>query len=685
MYFSSTVLPLVMNTPLRPYSTVLVHRLSVVVGKAVMSVVMPVVDVFVQSCYLALRYVTGAILFPFARAILNNDSLHHWYMRAATILPGEYRRMHVRWANAFNEPLDTIDISRRIQEEAVLWLSQMPLDPSEAKAVVSSLALISSSHPHRFPQPVIVFLNSTLESSFRDQVDEWQIDVAIDCVLMLGHIKFQSAVDRNSDRDLDVGGVPITGSVPWAAQQLTIIAFQEKLHTPRSEGIRIRLLTAAAWLSPADSTEDVRWVGGEDVKIQGRDQFIQELRVVLQRHIHGEKVLDNKALVHLIHGMHASIPRGDYGLASETISFPLALCEDYDSLWSEDETVVRALITYALDLLSPDQRRRALVEREIGFDELASELIDVLTINNPSPDVVAFGFWLIYRVPYAFKSRKAMLADIGHIWAAVVEQIQDDTLRQRLNFHTVDAFVAIAQRHVSSSGVLPKFTSQATLRLLNVTLESDYTRPMGTYATAMILSLGKSNQVAAVTNEIKVEQFIEMLFSTSDDLESGTMNEGVIDLHIYSTLILLKLRPTVELDVGKVRGLIERMERVIGDPSVRDSGVVRRSNADAGADLNRVRWKTIYLSGLLSSLVPDDTEREKHVEGLRGRVQALIRSGELLAMADYEHCLEPLIMHDLELRTPAAELQGQLSAAFETWINEFPLVPLAGSIALAKT
>jgi len=680
-YFVSTFLPFVTNAPFRPYSTLLFHRLSVAVGK----VVIPVVDVFAHGCYLALRHATGAILFPFTQTIFNNDTLRRWYMQAATILPGEYRHVRVWWANAFNDSLDKIDTSQSVQEAAVLWLSQTPLEPSESKAVVSSLALISSSRPHRFPKPVIVFLNLTLESSFREGVSQAQTDVAIDSVLVLGHIKFQSVVDRNSDRDLDVGGVPITGSVAWEAQQLTIGAFQEKFNTPHSEGIRVRLLTAAAWLSPVDPMDGVHWGGGEKLKIQGRDQFIQEIGIILRGHVRAEKVLDNKVLINLIHGMHASIPRGDYGLASSTMPFPPELCEDYDSPWSEDESVLRALITYALDLLSPPERRCHLVERVIKFNELASELMDALMVNNPSPDVVAFGFWLIYRVPYAFMPRKAMLADIGHIWTSAVEPIQDDMLRERLNFYAVDAFVAVAQCHVSPSGLLPKFTHQTALRLLNAALESDYSRTMATYGIAMILNIGKSTQVAAATKETKAEQFIDTLFSASDDLESGTANEDVVGLHIYSTLILLKLPPTAELDVGKVQGLIARMERTIGDPSVRDSGDVRRPGADAGADLDRVRWKAIYLSALLSSFVSDDAEREKHVEGLRRRVQALVGSGggELPAVADYEHCLKPLIMRELEL-APAAEQQGQISV-FGMWINEFPLFPLVGSLASART
>ena len=656
IYLSSTVLPLVMNTPLRPYSTLLLHRLSVAIGKVFISIV----DVFAHVCFLTLRFATGEIL------------------------PREYKHMDVWWANALGDSLDKVDTSQRVQEEAILWLSQMPLNPSESRVVVSSLALISSSHPHSFPKSVMVLLNLILESSLCEGAGQEQVDVAIDCVLVLGQIKFQSVVDQNSDRDHEVGGIHLTDSVAWAAQQLTVNAFQERFSTSRSEGIRVRLLTAAAWLSPADSTENVYLGGGERLKIQGRDQFIQELKIMLQRHISGEKVLGNKVLINLIHGMHASIPRGDYGLASSTIPFPPALCGDYDSPWSEDESVLKTLITYALDLLSPPDRGRPLVERTIKFDELASELIDALMVNNPSPDVVAFGFWLIYRVTYAFKLRKTTLADISQIWTSAVEPIKDDTLRQRLNSHTVDAFVAVAQCHVSSSGALPQYMHQAALRFLSVALESEYSRPMATYAIAMILNLGKSAQVA-VTSEIKMEPFIEALFSADDDLESGTTTEDAIDLHIYSTLILLKLRPTVELDVGEVRGLIERMEKTIGTPSVRDSGVIGRSEADISADPDRVRWKAIYLSALLFLFVPDNSGREEHAEGLRERVRALARSGGLPVVADYDHCLEPLMMYELEPGAPTGEQPGQIFTAFEGWIGEFPLFPLPGSVASART
>ena len=680
-YFISTFLPFVTNAPFRPYSTLLFHRLSVAIGK----VVIPVVDVFAYVSYTTLRYVISAILFPFARTIFSKGALNRWYMQAATILPGEYKHMRVWWAHAFDESLDEIDTSQRVQEEAVLWISQMPLDSAESKDVVSSLALISSSRPHRFPNQVIVFLNLTLESSFRDGVGQEQADIAIDCVLVLGHIKFQSVVDRNSDRDNDVGGIPITSSVAWAAQQLTITAFREKFNTSHTEGIRVRLLTAAAWLSPVDPTsEEAHWDSGEKLKIQDRYQFLQEIRSTFMRHVQGEKVLDNKVLINLIHGMHACIPRGNYGSASSIVSFLPLLCEDYDSPWSEDESVLRALITYALDLLSPAGRGWPLVEREIEFEDLASELVDTLIVNTTSTDVVAFGFWLAYRVPYAFKSRKTMLVDIARIWASAIEPIQDEGPRQRLNFHAVDAFVAVAQCHVSISGALPKFTRHTALNLLNAALGSDYTRPMATYAIGMILNLGKSTwQVAAPTNEIPAEPFIETLFSINDDLEKGTVEEDVVDLYIYSTLVLLKRQPTVGLDVGKVKGLLGQMEKTIGNPSTRHSGVARGSEADIGVDLDRVRWKAIYLSALLSEFVPDN-EKGKHVIELRARVQALVEDGELSVVGDYEHCLEPLAM-ELEVKTPAAEQPGPISTAFEVWIDEFPLFPLAGSVTSVRT
>jgi len=669
IYFASTFLPFVTNAPFRPYSTLLFHRLSVAIGR----VVVPIVDAFAYVCYFTLRFVTGAILWPFAQTIFSKGALHNWYMQAATILPGEYKHMHVGWANAFNDSLDEINTSQRVQEEAVLWLSQMPLNPSESKAVVSSLALISSSRPHQFPKSVIVFLNLTLESAFREDPSQEQTDIAIDCVLVLGHIKFQSVVDRNWDQDRSIGGIPVTASVAWAAQQLTISAFQTNFNTPHSEGIRARLLTAAAWLSPVDGAEDVRW-SGESLKIQDRWQFIEKIKLTLECHVRSDKPLDNKVLINLIHGMHACIPRGNYGSASSIVSFLPLLCEDYDSPWSEDETVLRALITYALDLLLPPEKRKPLVEREIEFSKLASELIDMLIVNTTYTDVVAFGFWLIYRVPYAFKSRKTMLVDIAHIWAATNEAIPEDH-HERMNFHAIDAFVAVAQFHAAANNTLPKLSPYSALKLLKAAHEYDYSRAMATYAIAMVLNLGTSTQVATFMSEITAEPFVETLFSARSDLEKNAAEEDIVDLHIYSALILLKFQP-IELDVGKVKGLIGQMEKTLGDAVVRDSGVARVSGVEA--DLDRVRWKAIYLSALLFKFVPE-AEREKHVEGFRKRVRALLRSGELLVVSDYERCLEPLVMGELELRTPA-EQRGRIYTAFEVWIDDFPLFPLAGSV-----
>jgi len=644
----------------------------------------PIADASAHVCYLVLRYVASAILWPFAQTLVGEGLLHRLYMKITTILPGEYKHMHVWWENTFNDSLDGIDASQRVQEEAVLWLSQMPLDPSESTAVVSSLAMISSSRLHQFSKSVIVFLNLALESASRGDHSQERIDIAINCVLVLGHIKFQSAVDRNSDHDHDVGGIPVTDSVAWAAQQLTINAFREQFQTPHSEGARLRLLTAAAWLSPVDATEDLQCDGEDKPKVQDRYQFLKEIGITLLRHASGEKVLDNKVLINLIHGLHACIPRGNFGSPSSIVSFLPLLCEDYDSPWSEDESVLRALITYCLDLLSPPERRWPLVEREIDFDELASELIDVLLVNTTSTGAIVFGFWLIYRVPYAFKSRRTMLVDISHIWESAVAVIQGDEPRQQLNFYAIDAFVAVTQHHISACGSLPKFTRQIVLKLLNTTLESNYTRSMATYAIAMILKLGNSIHVATVTGGIKTEPLIEALFSTTSDLEKGTTEAEVIDLHVYSALALLKLRRRVELDIEQVQGLIGRMERTIGNPSTRDSGVARGSKADVGTDFDQVRWKAVYLSALLLKFMPEG-ERERRAEGLLERVQALVRNGELPPVSDYERCLEPLDIDELELRTPTAEQQGSITTTFDVWVDEFLLFPLVGSVALVGT
>ena len=666
-YLLLTILPFVTNPPFRHYSTFLLYRLSV----AILEVIISIVDILARLCYLTLRYVTRTILFPLAQTVFSTGSLHRLYMQAWTFFPGEYKPMGIWWAKALQDPLDDIDTSEKVQEEAILWLSQVPLDPSESKALVSSLALISSSRPCRFQKPVVVFLNLVLEASFHEEDGQDRIDVATDCVIVLGHMKFQSAVDQNSDCDHNIGGIPMPPFVAWVAQQLTTYAFRTESNT--SEEIRAQLLAAVAWLSPVEGAEDVEW-NGEKLRIQGRFEFIKMIRVMLEQHARTEKPLDNKVLINLIHGMHACIPRGDYGSASSIVPFLPMLCEDYDSPWSEDEAVLRALITYTLDLILLPETRKPLVEREIRFDDHASELIDALMTYTTRPDVVAFAFWLAYRVPYAFKSRGTMLTDIAHIWTLTSEAIPGDH-HERMNFHAVDAFVAVAQFHTAANRELPKFTSHATLELLKAGLRYDYGRPMATYAIAMILNLGTPNQVATFTSGITAESFGEALFDVKSDLEKNVTEEDVVDLHIYSTLILSKFQ-TVELDAGKVKTLIGEMDKAIGDP-----GVARNFWAEVDPDLDRVRWKAIYLSALLLTFVPED-EKQGLMEGFRARVRVLSLSGGL--PLDYECCIEPLVMDTLESST-VAEKRGPAYATFEAWINDFPLVPLAGSVTSAKT
>ena len=308
-FFLSMLFALVTNPLFHHY------QISATIGK----VVVRIVDVFAHLCYLTLRHIISAILFPFVRTIFSTGAPHRWYMQTRTIFP-EYKHIRVWWADASNDPLDEINTSQQVQEEAILWLSQVPLDPHESKALVSSLALISSSRPYKFQKPVIVLANLVLEASLREGPGQEQTDASINCVIVLGNIKFQLAVDRNSDCDHNVGGTPVPVSVARVAQQLTINAFREGSDTPYSEEIRAQLLTAAAWLSPVDDAEDVSW-DDEKLKIQGRYQFLQAIKIALQRHVNGEKVLDNNLFINLIRGMHACIPRGNYGSASLMLPF----------------------------------------------------------------------------------------------------------------------------------------------------------------------------------------------------------------------------------------------------------------------------------------------------------------------------------------------------------------------------
>ena len=671
VYLLVFTFPAVANLPLFPHPKFISHQPSSTIGKAAMFIV----GASVRFCCCALRYMTGSMLFPFIQILCGSGTLHHWYARSKTTSRRELKHIFLRSAKAPCNDSDDIDTSQKSQEEAILWLSHVPLDPPESRVLVSSLAMISPSRPYgRFRKPVVALANLVLEGLFREEGGQDQTNTAIDCILVLGNAKFQSAVDRNSDRDHNIGEIPVHPSAAWVAQQLTIDAFQAKSNTPHSEGIRARLLAATAWLSPVDGAEDVEWDGWE-LKIQDRREFIEEIRVMLERHIRSNKSLDNKVLIDLIHGMHAFIPRGNRDRASSAVPFPSF--EDHNPPWSKDEAVLGALITYALDLILPPERSTPLVGRKITFDNLASELIDALMANTTRPDIVAFAFWLACHVPHGFRSREKVLTDIAEIWCRTNETIQEDH-RERLNLHATNAFIAVAQHCAMANNGLSGLENHTALKFLSAALESRQSLPMTIYTMAMILSLGTLIQATPITSEIKVGSIIDSLFSGLGDPEKDAAEGDVVDTRIYSTLILLKLSPMVELDVEKVKGLIVHMEGVIGDSSVRDSGVAKSSEAGVSVDLDRVRWKAIYLLTLLFKFLPGD-EREKHVKGLWTRVRTLLGGGELSLVGDYGLCLGPLGRDVSELGTPAEDQQGQTNTVFERWIDGFPLLPLAGA------
>ena len=669
-YFTLAILPFVTNPPFRHYSTFLFYRLFAATG--LRRVVMPIADMFVHICYLTLRYAIRVILLLKDPVIIAQDALREFPFGVKMSLP-EYKYKYLQQANARHDLLDQIDTSQKIQEEAILWLSQVPLDPPDSKILISSLVLISSTHPSRFGKPAIMFLNLVLEASLRKGGGREETDVAIDCVIVLGNIKFQSVVDRNLDRDHNVGEIPVPPSVAWAAQKLLTDAQKANSGTSCSDGIRERLLAATAWLSPV-RTEVAEWDGGENLRIQGRGEFLKEIWMALDRHLSGENPLHTKDLVALIRGMHACFPRGDYGKDLPFVSFLLSFCEDYASPWSEDEGVLRALVTYTLDLLLPPGEPRQLVEREVGLEDLTSELIDSLTANPYYFDAACLGFWLMCRVPDAFRSRTAITKDIDRIWLES-RRVLPGNLHELLNIQAIRALATVVKHQVVNNrdSEYPCHTNLTDLTLPSVALESYFSRPTAAYAISMILNLSPPTEISPPIGRVSVESIIDTLFPPDGgDIERTVVEEDVIDSYIYLTRILLKLSPTPELDVGRLVGLIARVEKMIEAPFTQESEAAERSEVESQADLGQARWKAVYLSALLLKLVPDD-QTEEHKERLRVRVQELLESGELSPADDCRHFPQPLDMYTPESR---ADQQEQGYTVFETWIRGFPFLPV---------
>ena len=172
-YLISTFVPIVMNAPFRPYSAQLIHRSSVSIGGVIGSIA----DDLARSYFLALRCVVGAIRRVFPRITFAKGALRALYQQTRTIPPRGSKDTQDWWADTSSDSLDVIEISQMVQEEAILWLSQMPLDPSESEDVVSSLALIS--RPHKFPKSMVMFVYFTLDSWLREGPGKRHADPAM--------------------------------------------------------------------------------------------------------------------------------------------------------------------------------------------------------------------------------------------------------------------------------------------------------------------------------------------------------------------------------------------------------------------------------------------------------------------------------------------------------------------------
>ena len=144
------------------------------------------------------------------------------------------------------------------------------------------MAPISSRPYGRFQKPIVALANLVLGVSFCEEDGQEQTNTAIDRVLVLGNIKFQSAVDQSSDHDHNIGDIPVPPLIASAVQQLTINDPNADLDVLHSGEVRGLLLTAAAWLSPMGMAENVEGNGGK-LRIQDRSQFIEPIRTTLER------------------------------------------------------------------------------------------------------------------------------------------------------------------------------------------------------------------------------------------------------------------------------------------------------------------------------------------------------------------------------------------------------------------
>ena len=252
--------------------------------------------------------------------------------------------------------------------------------------------------------------------------------------------------------------------------------------------------------------------------------------------------------------------------------------------------------------------------------------------------------------------------------------------RKLLNFCTVNAYVAVARRHLIAEGKLPKLGARDVLNLLEASLNDSYSLPVVTYASALIINLGTPKQAATLSTGIEshVGSFANTYHTVRSDLEGNTTEEDVLNLYIHTALLLFKLEQP-QVDIERVKALIGEMGRTIGDVVDRPDPVsVKDSEDEMNIEIERVRWKAIYLSGLLLEFLPLG-EREAPIEALRGRVETMVQHGQSLLAQDSARCLKPLGGGPLALGSPAKR-KGKSFTAFELWVNDFPLFPLAGVV-----
>lgn len=652
-YFGLVLLPLFTWAPFRTSATVVVHH-----------VLNPIVQSFVllwNGCRFVLfaipRFFMFGIVTPTCEFLLAMQTLSR--QASATLLRLQssslntnFKRHRLHW-DVRSEKIDT---SPETQDQALLWLVQIPMDPQDAGGVVHTLESITFPRFHTFAcSSVILFLTVTLESAFENGVMiPERFSVAMDCVLVLSRIKFHLVVECNQDDDDTIGRVSVSSFLAWAAQAL--------LKSPNLKPATVlELSAAAAWLSPAEKVKDERF--GE---IRERGEYLQVLQLYIQGHTDHTRPIEPSILVNTLRGLHAFIPRGNYGHSSSIWAFLPMFSEDLDGPWFYDEEVLQALAFYALDLISPISRRWAKQDRDVSLGYLVTKLMGYLKVPDSTKplDAVDFVFSLVYKWPTLLQNEKASwpLSDIARIC--------DDARINNILPRATMAYSALLHNTLKLGNHSRNLTRdiQGSSSFILRCIRNPESCFYAIYSLSMTLKVVAPVLAQEILKELDPSILVDSLLRLdddirpTDDLEKGVVAlETMLYLKIHTILVLTAYPQIPTVDDTRLGKLMECVAEVAVN------------NPDP-----RFRCQAIYLAVLLNTLFLRDHLTER-VVWLGEHLRDGLNTGQLVVVSDWANCGLPSTQAGIASiieRVPSNQVLED--GAFE-WVGDFPLIPLGGT------